>query len=194
MITKAVFGCEWLRSVNGVQGATKVINAIDKSGVVPNLLTAMKAVAKAYAAGSGFFGWLLGGEVFALSPRQLQRLQTLFAEFTKNPLAFVRKLGPAYLEYTNLTQAQKEAYSNAADAVLSSRSAESAAGDAFHFGGGSVLVGGFTCSSASLNVSLGLLSLAALYGALGASGNIPLVGKIFYKCMEVNCGKLSLGT
>jgi hypothetical protein len=30
-----------------------------------------------------------------------------------------------------------------------------------------------------LNVSLGLLSLAVLYGALGASGNIPLVGKYF---------------
>lgn len=175
-------GSFWLRMasfVNGVQGATKVINAIDKSEVVPNLLTAMKAVAKAYALGSGFFKWLLGGEVFALSSQQLQRLQTLFAEFTKNPLAFVRKLGPAYLEYTNLTQAQKEAYSNAADAVLSSSSAKLAAGDAFNFRGGSALVGGFTCSSSSLNVSLGLLSLAVLYGALGASGNIPLVGKYF---------------
>jgi hypothetical protein len=78
--------------------------------------------------------------------------------------------------YNNLTQANKKAYSKAADAVLSSTGAASGA---FHFGGGSVLVGGFTCSSASLNVSLGLLSLAVLYGALGASGNIPLVGKYF---------------
>ena len=173
-------GSFWLRMasfVNGVQGATKVINAIDKSEVVPNLLTAMKAVAKAYALGSGFFRWLLGGEVFALSSQQLQRLQTLFAEFTRNPLAFVGKLGPAYLEYNNLTQAQKKTLSRAADAVLSAVSA--GAGDAFNFGGGSLLVGGFTCSSASLNVSLGLLSLAVLYGALGASGNIPLVGKYF---------------
>ena len=168
----------WLRVasfVNGVQGATRMINSIGESRVVPNLLTAMKTVAKAYSAGSGFLGWLLGGEVFSLSPQQLQRLQTLFAEFTKNPLAFVSKLRPAYLEYNNQPRARKEFFSRAANAVVSSRNAESAgAGD-----GGSVLVGGFTCSSASLNVSLGLISLVVLYAALGASGNIPLVGKYF---------------